>query len=141
MMREGLSLNSIRRSHGRLVRVVAVFFLIYTGADILLPQYFCGGEEIGNLPLQTRLATTDTGAVNVDDAALIRTSNNSHQDQQPDREAPHEEDCFCCCAHVLPGLSFANIGYSELKSLRSPAKTDRLLSPPLQSTYHPPRFA
>jgi hypothetical protein len=141
MMREVLSLKSIRRRHGRLVRVIAVFFLIYTGADIMLPQYFCGGEEIGNLSLQTKIATTDASKVRENADAFIRSSERSHRDQLPNREAPHEEDCFCCCVHILPGLSFANIGDSELKSPRTPAETDRLPSPPLQSTYHPPRFA
>ncbi len=140
-MREALSLNSIRRRRNRLVRVVAVFFLIYTGADIMLPQYFCGGEEIGNLSLQMRISTIDTSDVNKNAGAVISSSESSHQDRQSERDAPHEEDCFCCCAHVLPGLSFANIGNSETKSPRAPAETDTLPSPTLQSTYHPPRFA
>lgn len=121
--------------------MVAVFFLIYTGADIMLPQYFCGGEEIGNLPLQTRITTTDDRDANERAGAVISSSENSHPERLPEQEAPHEEDCFCCCAHILPGLHFANIGASETKSLRAPAETKRLPSPTLQSTYHPPRFA
>ena len=43
-MKQGFTIVSIRRRHGRLVRAVALFFVLFTGADIALPQYFCGGE-------------------------------------------------------------------------------------------------
>jgi hypothetical protein len=59
-MRSGLN-SSRKKKHGRLVRGVVVFFLLFTGADLTMPQYFCGGEEVGNLPLQSRVAKTNAG--------------------------------------------------------------------------------
>ncbi|MBA3768174.1 MAG: hypothetical protein H0W99_14585 [Acidobacteria bacterium] len=139
-MRQVLTINSNRRRRTQFVRVIAVFFLIYTGADISLPQYFCGGEEIANLSLRSNPITNDAGDVTEYSREKVLSSH-SNQDQQPDREVPHGEDCFCCCAHVLPGLSFANVGHSVLTSPRSLRRMGQIPSPPLQSTYHPPRFA
>lgn len=140
-MRVASRINPIGKRHARLVRVLAVFFLLYTGADIFLPQYFCNGEEVGNLPLQVSAASLPniTTAESWDIASLI--SQESRPDQAPEREAPHEEDCFCCCAHVLPSIGFGNLEYTEVKNQRPHAEIDRLLSPTLQSPFHPPRFA
>jgi hypothetical protein len=124
-MKKEFIIIPIRRGHGRLVRALALFFVLFTGADIALPQYFCGGEEVGGLPLGS-VATS--------------TSEDSLPGQVPD-EAPHEEDCFCCCAHVLPGLAFIRAATAELRSLEPPQKHESLPTPPLQLPYHPPRFA
>lgn len=125
---------------GRLARVLVLFFLVYTGADILMPQYFCAGEEVGNLPSQSRVVTPAAGADDQPVLAAFASSEDSHREQQPDQE-PHGEDCFCCCAHVLPGISFSNVGGPELKSTGATFITGHLPSPPLRGTYHPPRFA
>ncbi len=140
-MRSELTVNYISKRYGRLVRGVAIFLLLFTGADLTMQQYFCGGEEIGGLPLQrVTLASTASDRDGENNAAAVPTSNDSQPDQPSDK-APCDEDCFCCCAHVLPGLGFASICNSELKSPQKPLEKDFLPSPPLQSTYHPPRFA
>mgnify|MGYP003701059707 CR=1 FL=1 len=139
-MRVASSIKSIRSRRAQLARVLALFFLLFTGADLFLPQYVCGGEEVGNLPLQTRVAKTSAGINDESNRVALYSSQESQPGESPE-QAPHEEDCFCCCAHVLPGISFINTGYSELKSPRAPIETDWLPSPPLQTAYHPPRFA
>ncbi|MGB7923370.1 MAG: hypothetical protein WCF57_09010 [Pyrinomonadaceae bacterium] len=118
---------------------MAVFFLLYTGADIAMPQYFCG-EEMGGLPVVSHAAPLSR--VNTENVTTKSTdfSDGSHQ-EEPSDQIPHQEDCFCCCAHVLPGLIFANPGASEIKSSNLQLEKDRLPDPPLRSTYHPPRFA
>ena len=121
------------RRHGRLVRAVAVFFVIFSVADITLPQYFCAGEEIGGLPLS---------AMNAREAAgLGAETGTGAPSPGRDSEAPHEEDCFCCCAHVLPGLAVTPVVAAELRSQQPPLGLDSLPSPPLPLQYHPPRFA
>ena len=124
----------------RLVRVVAVFFLLYTGADLLMPQYFCGGEEVADLPVLSSVLTPTTVHAGNNDLVITPTQGDSKPGQPSDKE--HQaEDCFCCCAHVLPGMSFAVATLSQLKTPPPPLTTDSLPSPPLRGTYHPPRFA
>lgn len=139
-MRVASIINPVRKRHTRLARVLALFFLIFTGADISMPQYFCGGEEVGDLPTQSRSAKTTILTTDESRTIAVYSAQESQPGESPE-QVPHEEDCFCCCAHVLLGLSFKTAEYSILKSPRAPAEMDRLLSPPLQSTYHPPRFA
>jgi hypothetical protein len=159
-MTPDLTLNSIRNRHGRVVRAVAVLFLLYTGGDIFLPQYFCRGEEIGGLPLsasvvtdeksaEPRRASTDRDSTdsnlaltekNSADSALSVSSNPSRPDQHHE-QAPHTEDCFCCCAHVLPGFGISGIFNNESSHSVSISELHSLPSPPLPNTYRPPRFA
>ncbi len=131
----------IRKRHGRVVRGLAVFFLLFTGADLLLPQYFCGEGEIGGLPFEITASATRTPE-RAGDGQLMAASRpeDSRPDQQPDK-APHDEDCFCCCAHILPGLCLTNPGASEMKSPSVSIVSDSLPSPPVKATYHPPRIA
>jgi hypothetical protein len=41
-MRQSFTIDGIKKRHGRLVRAEAIFFLLFTVADITMPQYFCG---------------------------------------------------------------------------------------------------
>ena len=120
------------------MRVLALFFLIHTGADILMPQYFCAGEEGGNLPFQASVVTRGAGESNEPILAAVTSSDESDRDRQPD-QGPHEEDCFCCCSHVLPGVGFGGPVAFDLISVPPPSFADSLPSPPLRGTYHPPR--
>lgn len=142
-MRSGFTIGGFRNRHGRLLRAVAVFFLLYTGADIALPQYFCAGEAAGlpdiiMAPTSTA-AGGDTHALTEDYPAVSDASDS--WPSRPEQEAPHEEDCFCCCAHVLTGLAFRAVESAELKSQPASPEERSVLSPPLPLQYHPPRFA
>jgi hypothetical protein len=131
----------IKKRYGRFVRAVAVFFLLFTGADILMPQYFCD-DEIGGISLPTAAAilNTEERSAGDRDVASVAGSDDSRS-RQPSDTAPHEEDCFCCCAHVLPGLAFTTVGTSEMRLPSAPFVRQLLPSPPLRGTYHPPRIA
>jgi hypothetical protein len=139
IMKSSLNPISIRKKHGHVARSLALFFLLFTGADLFLPQYFCGGEEVGRIPVNGQTVSS-TSKANTPFIATAFQSDNSRPDQPEDREH-HEEDCFCCCAHVLPGAGFGNLVVLDLISLPAPPSLDSLLSPPLQVTYHPPRIA
>ena len=139
-MKQEFTISSIRKRHGRLIRAVSVFFLLFTAADIALPQYFCGGEEVGGLPLSHVAAAPAEAADPGTERSSVPAPADSLPGQVPD-EAPHEEDCFCCCAHVLPALAFTRAATAELRSPEPPQKQQSLPSPPLQLLYHPPRSA
>lgn len=132
-MKRGRGINMNGRRHGRIVRAVALFFVLFTVADITLPQYFCGGEEIGGRTLAA-MAAPETAGLGSDPGTQAPSPGR-------DSEAPHEEDCFCCCAHVLPGLAVTPVVAAELRSQQPPLRLDTLPSPPLSLQYHPPRFA
>lgn len=141
-MKSGFTIGGFRNKHGRLLRAVAVFFLLYTGADIALPQYFCAGEAAG-LPdvVVASTATADGGAHARTGGDVTLSDVKDSQPGRPEQETPHEEDCFCCCAHVLTGLAFKVVETAELKSPPSSLEEGSVLSPPLPLQYHPPRFA
>jgi hypothetical protein len=118
----------------RLVRAIAILFLVYTGADLTVPQ-FCG-EEMGIPKFAEASASTGIRT----DAAFATDASESRQD--PPSERTHsDEDCFCCCTHVLPGHTTAPVAVPELNSSFRALKKIDAASPPLQGPYHPPRFA
>jgi hypothetical protein len=141
-IRSGFTIGGLRNRHGRLLRAVAVFFLLYTGADIALPQYFCGGEAAGLPDVVVAATMTAVGGSNILTDHEVSISNASDsRPGRPEKEAPHEEDCFCCCAHMLTGLAFKVVETAELKSSPASPEERSVLSPPLPLQYHPPRFA
>lgn len=118
----------------RVVRVIAILFLVYTGADLTVPE-FCG-EEMGIPRFIQATASTGNGSV----VAFATGPTESRQD--PPSEPTHSnEDCFCCCTHVLPGHATAPVAVPELNSVFAALRIIDVASPPLQGPYHPPRFA
>jgi hypothetical protein len=125
-------------------RGLAIFFLLFVCTDLNCPQACC--EELGKLP-QERAAAV---------AASTRAAEKSHaattaaltgraflaedpQQHQPVDSDSQDEDCLSC-GHVLPGTSVFPAAPLELVSPSIVPHTPGLLSPPLESAFHPPRF-
>lgn len=124
---------------GRVVRVIAILFLVYTGLDLSMPQ-LCR-EEMGNRTMAQTAASTEDNSVDATRPFSAALGTEDYEENLPS-EPPHsEEDCFCCCAHVLPGSAAALVAAPELATSFAPRQDSGLLSPPLKSPYHPPRFA
>lgn len=141
-MRSDFTIGGFRNRHGRLLRGVALFFLLYTCADIALPQYFCAGEVVGLPDVVVASAVHVGGGANTSAGGSGAVSDDKDsRPSRPEQEAPHEEDCFCCCAHVLTGPAFKVVETAELKSFPAPPTERSVLSPPLSLQYRPPRFA
>lgn len=66
---------------GKLARVVAVFFLLWTGVDLAVPS-ICAIDQDG-----TAQSDSTTFAIACTSSA-------------PSSPATSGEDCFCCCQHV-----------------------------------------
>ena len=138
-MRAGFNLISMRKRQGRLVRGVALFFLLFTGVDLAFPQ-LCEGEEFAELPSAAQFPSfVAPGADGITDEALVVSFKEDSRPDQPRDGAPHEEDCFCCCAHVLLGLSITTEFHSAPVTVAFDRRRSEPLSPPLQSPYRPPR--
>lgn len=122
----------------KLFRAVAILFLLYTGADLLAPQV-CA-EERG----LTTIEANDVKASSPDLASyvssLVSDVSNREHNQVPDQQQ-RDEDCFCCCAHIIPGSVFHGSSISEIISISLPTKQALI---PLQlpkAYFHPPRLA
>lgn len=139
-MKAASGLILIKKQYGRFVRAVAVFFLLFTGADILMPQYFCD-DEIGGISLPTVAASLTAQEHAGDGDPRVGADSDDSRSRQPSDTSPHEEDCFCCCAHILPSLPVAPGETFQARQPMAAFVNDPLPSPPLQSTYHPPRIA
>ncbi len=135
-MRNTFNIRSERRR--RLTRAVVIFFLLHAGADITLPQYFCR-EDFGE-----RVAASSTDSIKPAQNEQLASAFNKSDgvpSETPSEGLPHEEDCFCCCAHVLPSADLSRLELNELNSTQLVIKTDSLPSPPGREMYRPPRIA
>jgi hypothetical protein len=132
--------NRTVRTRRRLARGIVMLFLIYTGLDLASPQ-LCKGDALGDAGgRETIAATFCDGDENIPAQASINKSSGEQQDQ-PSEEPCNDEDCFCCCAHILPGTITVSL---ETSDAITPATFSGSLSTPtpsLASEFHPPRIA
>jgi len=137
MMKACSNKNPLMRA--QIVRAVAILFLIYTALDLGMPQ-LCR-EEMGMPAFAQTTASAKNNSVEATQLSDAALSTNDYEGSLPS-ETPHsDEDCFCCCAHVLPGIGVAPVAAPVLTTSLIPQQEPGLLSPPLQSPYHPPRLA
>ncbi len=123
---------------GRLVRAVALLFLFHTGVDLLFPQ-LCSEEPVNmavnqSLPVHKETIYDDTSAL-----VAVSLPNDSGEERRSD--PPRDEDCFCCCTHVMASRGFVNSENAELKVPTGSQPDTSIFSAPLNTPYHPPRFA
>jgi hypothetical protein len=129
-----MTLHFNKFASSRLVRVVALLFLAYTAIDIACPE-LCRGE--GTAAEEIGVANTPTAA----NQARIFISSATQPGGESSTEPCCDEDCFCCCAHIVPAPITVSIGSSESASLASAEQYLTILTPALPSEFHPPRFA
>lgn len=127
----------------KLFRGIVLLFLVYTGLELAFPQ-FCGEKSITILGSSGVLAAERLPSDK--SASVSKSVTNSPEAALPgipqeDREVPKDEDCFCCCAHVVPAGIFAGPETVELTSLASLQHTLAVPTASLLAPYHPPRFA
>jgi hypothetical protein len=122
----------IRQSY--LSRGIAIFFFVFTVADLANPHLCAEEMGLSSLPVSAASEIENTVAV-----FAARAGSHSHQEESP---APQQadEDCFCCCSHILPSLQFVVEGL-----LLEPVDTDSTISSlptgPPHKLYRPPRLS
>ena len=128
----------------RLFRGIVLLFLVYTGFELAFPQ-FCGEKAVSILGASS---VTFAAEPNRSDKASAYISASARSDAQglpsipqEDRDTPKDEDCFCCCAHIVPSPTFVDPGASELVLLPSMHPEVSVPTASLRTPYHPPRFA
>ena len=131
-----LSNENARRR--RFARAIAILFLIYTGCDLASPE-LCKGDALGDGGGKPVIVTTWRDA-----NEIIEVSNtieqSTSQNQIPEQPA-NDEDCFCCCTHVIPGTITVSLESADATAPSSILEHLSILSPTLPSEFHPPRFA
>lgn len=126
---------------GMVIFLLTFAFFDLAVIDIIAPQLCNDGFSamVGAAPAQNAAGKFDQNAP-VEAALGARSSlpqQDSHSDSSP---ASAEEDCFCCCSHILPGFSFEYLTLNTMPRIGAPLITS-LPSPPPQDTFHPPRSA
>lgn len=116
---------------------IALFDL--TVVDIISPQ-LCedgSGAIAGVIPV----GPTENAIGKADQNAPVKVTV-TDQDSLPQQDASPasaEDDCFCCCSHVLPRCRINHVTLNRMPRIDT-ALIDTLPSPPPQDTFHPPRL-
>ena len=135
-MKLALNIREFRRS--QLLRVIAMLFLLHSGVDMLFPQLCKEEESFGGSFSSTRLVATTDAEVG---KAFAVNDSSQRPDDQPSDQQHGDEDCFCCCTHVMPSAVFASPGDAELVISSSSMARIFIPSAPSDNPYHPPRLA
>lgn len=122
----------------RLRRGAAIFLLAFaffdlTVVDIFSPQ-LCGDEQV-SLSL--------TGPVDSTEEVACEAGTSKTHDPQPDQDShqsPIDEDCFCCCSHIIPSPHVNVAALNCPPQLDASAITSFPLPPP-RGAFHPPRLS
>ena len=133
-MKLALNIREFRRS--QLLRVIAMLFLLHSGVDMLFPQ-LCNEEPFGDSFSRTLLVANDA---EVGKAFAVDRSG-EFPDDQPSDPQHKDEDCFCCCTHVMPSAAFTSPDDAERGLSRNTVNPCLILSAPPDNPYHPPRLA
>jgi hypothetical protein len=135
-MKRGIKLGFRRK--GRLFRSVAFLFLLFTALDITSSE-LCHERLEELLTSCPSISNYGEGQQNKEFTANDQTTP-GQSDKHPDQEQ-HTDDCFCCCAHVLPVSVFSCRGRSELISLSIPLREASIPSAQLEGLFRPPRLS
>jgi hypothetical protein len=119
---------------GMAVLLLAIAFIDLAVIDIIAPQICNDGFSTiaGAAPTQNDSPVeVEIGVRNT------LPQRDSHSESSP---ASTEEDCFCCCSHVLPCFSVDYVTPNMTPRVNI-ALIASLPTPPPQDTFHPPRVA
>ncbi|HKX33005.1 MAG TPA: hypothetical protein VJ302_35315 [Blastocatellia bacterium] len=128
-------------------RGIAVFFILFTLADMVAVDIFGPRpclEDAERLPLVVaNSAQSNQIPENQPSHLAIIQHTDRNQPLLPGDETPPEqsdEDCFCCCSHVMPGI---RVDIATLNCSPQPGEPVKLSLPssPLRGTFHPPRLS
>jgi hypothetical protein len=119
---------------GMAVLLLAFAFIDLAVIDIIAPQICNDGFSMiaGAAPTQNDAPVElEIGVRNT------LPQRDSHSESSP---ASTEEDCFCCCSHILPCFSLDYVPPNTTPRVNI-ALIASLPTPPPQDTFHPPRVA
>lgn len=130
--------NNRKSRRSRLFRATALLFLIYTGVDLIFPQICCE-EPVGAATTQSFAPSGEVATVNRSTVASFDISEET-RNQQGSEVPCRDEDCFCCCAHVMPSPLFVEPSAAASNLGKGIRPRLSIISAPLNTPDHPPRF-
>jgi hypothetical protein len=117
-----------------MIRLVVAIILLSIPAPELVAPGICPEDLQGMPPI--RAIGEHLHALHGDTAAAL-SKPQSHSNQA---DLPFEEDCFCCCHHIVPQLVFAP-SEREICARVIPEAVQDVPSRATDPPYHPPRFS
>jgi len=118
---------------GIVIFLLAFAFVDLTLIDLAFPQ-LCSDEQV---TLGAARANESTNRADDECEAPAGRDSEPARDSQP---ISADEDCFCCCSHIMPGYSVNEVTL-EMTPRLNIVSIESLPSPPPQDTFHPPRSA
>jgi hypothetical protein len=122
----------------RLRRGIAIFLLAMAFFDMAIVDLFfpqlCGDDQVsilGAIPVESSEKIADEFAA---------TRNQDPQPAQDSHQSGTDEDCFCCCSHIIPSP------HVNVATLNCQPRPDDPAIPPFHSSsphgvFHPPRLS
>lgn len=108
---------------GRGIRKLTVLILLTMASVDLVWPGFCPAEQVD----LTGIPCQESGAYHSDDGQ-----------RSPDPVKPREDDCFCCCSHVVPSaITTIEQSLVIVSHLHSESQSRPALLP--HTFFHPPR--
>jgi len=129
-----MRLDRLRR--GTAVFLLAFAFFDMAVVDVFFPQ-LCGDEQASNSFTSAIKSTKKLNQKIADEFAATR--NQDSQPVQDSHQSSTDEDCFCCCAHIIPSP------HVRVATLNCPPQLDNqaIMSFPASSphgVFRPPRI-
>jgi hypothetical protein len=126
-----MKLDRLRR--GMAIFLLAFAFFDMAVVDVFFPQ-LCGDEHASDSFTSTAKSTEKIA----DEFAVTR--NQDSQPVQDSRQSGTDEDCFCCCSHIIPSP------HVSVAALNCPPQPDDPAIPSFPSSsphgvFHPPRLS
>jgi hypothetical protein len=117
---------------------VVAFLLIFGCADIVSPQ-LCDED----LEVATHFASSApvrAAGPDYSKPSIGVANPTGAVPEKPLQHSPADDDCFCCCTHLLPGHFFEGTQLL-VASPRNDLKLTALPSSPSHAPFHPPRLS
>ena len=126
-------------------RGIVLLFLIHTAAELAFPQYcrelprsFLGS---GSVAVAVERAPAETISPSISGFLTQKAESTLPGVPSNDSEMPKDEDCFCCCAHVMPSPLFVDPETARLVLLFDMPAPASIPTGSVHTPYHPPRSA
>lgn len=137
-------LNRLRR--GTVIFLLTFAFFDMAVVDIFFPQ-LCEDRRTSSFLTNQVGSTnkpTEKGAaeklIGKGAAEFAPIRDHGSQPGQDSHESPIDEDCFCCCSHVIPSQHVNVAAINSPPQPDDPAITSLPLPPP-HGAFHPPRIS
>ena len=129
----------------KLFRGIVLLFLIHAAAELAFPQ-FCGEMTSsffgsGSVAVAGEHIPTGSASRSISGGVIQKAESTLPGVPNKDSELPKDEDCFCCCAHVMPSPLFVDPETAQLVLLFDSQAPASIPTGSVHTPYHPPRSA